>query len=152
MIQPCRLKPSRATGTRTPVHLSAVSHWMIQQFLALNPDVLMNCESPKSASLTRTLSACRYLAHGTATDYMYDVLKIPLSFTWEIYGDEQAGKACLNPEAPKCRQACLLRLCHPGAGPELKYLPKPRPQTLYHSLHVGFPRCSHDAHGGQCSI
>ncbi|KAL2620622.1 hypothetical protein R1flu_000827 [Riccia fluitans] len=28
-----------------------------------------------------------YLAHGTATDYMYDVLKVPMAFTWEIYGD-----------------------------------------------------------------
>ena len=33
----------------------------------------------------------RYLAHGTATDYMFDVLHIPLPFTWEIYGDEKAN-------------------------------------------------------------
>ncbi|KAK9837663.1 hypothetical protein WJX74_002438 [Apatococcus lobatus] len=31
-----------------------------------------------------------YLAHGTATDYMYEKLKVPLSFTWEIYGDSKA--------------------------------------------------------------
>lgn len=31
-----------------------------------------------------------YLAHGTATDYMYSVLKVPLSFTWEIFGDPDA--------------------------------------------------------------
>ncbi|KAI8475262.1 MAG: hypothetical protein J3K34DRAFT_485836 [Monoraphidium minutum] len=31
-----------------------------------------------------------YLAHGTATDYMYEVLKVPLAFTWEIYGDPGA--------------------------------------------------------------
>ncbi len=31
-----------------------------------------------------------YLAHGTATDYMYERLKVPLSFTWEIYGDNDA--------------------------------------------------------------
>ncbi|KAK9867007.1 hypothetical protein WJX84_010715 [Apatococcus fuscideae] len=31
-----------------------------------------------------------YLAHGTATDYMYERLKVPLSFTWEIYGDSTA--------------------------------------------------------------
>jgi hypothetical protein len=30
------------------------------------------------------------LAHGTATDYMFERLKVPLSFTWEIYGDSQA--------------------------------------------------------------
>jgi hypothetical protein len=31
-----------------------------------------------------------YLAHGTATDYMFAKLGVPLSFTWEIYGDEEA--------------------------------------------------------------
>ncbi|CAL5228382.1 g11505 [Coccomyxa viridis] len=31
-----------------------------------------------------------YLAHGTATDYMYDRLNVPLSLTWEIYGDTEA--------------------------------------------------------------
>ena len=31
-----------------------------------------------------------YVAHGTATDYMYSVLNIPLAFTWEIYGDTTA--------------------------------------------------------------
>lgn len=29
----------------------------------------------------------RYLAHGTATDYMFEVLKVPMPYTWEIYGD-----------------------------------------------------------------
>lgn len=28
-----------------------------------------------------------YLAHGTATDYMYEILNIPVAMTWEIYGD-----------------------------------------------------------------
>jgi hypothetical protein len=32
-----------------------------------------------------------YLAHGTATDYIYDVLKVPIVFTWEIWGDLQAN-------------------------------------------------------------
>ncbi len=31
-----------------------------------------------------------YLAHGTATDYMFSVLGVPLSYTWEIYGDFDA--------------------------------------------------------------
>jgi hypothetical protein len=31
-----------------------------------------------------------YLAHGTATDYMYEVLKVPVAMTWEIYGDLKA--------------------------------------------------------------
>lgn len=36
-------------------------------------------------------AAVGYLAHGTATDYMYDVLRVPVASTWEIYGDEEAG-------------------------------------------------------------
>jgi hypothetical protein len=32
----------------------------------------------------------RYLAHGTATDYMFQEMKVPLSYTWEIYGDSKA--------------------------------------------------------------
>lgn len=31
-----------------------------------------------------------YLAHGTATDYMHDILGVPFSFTWEIFGDVTA--------------------------------------------------------------
>ncbi|GAX73367.1 hypothetical protein CEUSTIGMA_g820.t1 [Chlamydomonas eustigma] len=32
-----------------------------------------------------------YLAHGTATDYMFEKLKVPLPFTWEIFGDLDAA-------------------------------------------------------------
>ncbi|EFJ51122.1 hypothetical protein VOLCADRAFT_120495 [Volvox carteri f. nagariensis] len=31
-----------------------------------------------------------YLAHGTATDYMFKILKVPIAYTWEIYGDFKA--------------------------------------------------------------
>eukprot|EP00798_Chlamydomonas_sp_ICE-L_P007591 gene7591-746_t len=31
-----------------------------------------------------------YLAHGTATDYMFSKQKVPMSYTWEIYGDFKA--------------------------------------------------------------
>eukprot|EP01025_Chloroclados_australasicus_P004683 TRINITY_DN1121_c0_g1_i1.p1 TRINITY_DN1121_c0_g1~~TRINITY_DN1121_c0_g1_i1.p1 ORF type:complete len:465 (-),score=42.49 TRINITY_DN1121_c0_g1_i1:548-1942(-) len=34
--------------------------------------------------------AVGYLAHGTATDYVYEKMSVPLSFTWEIYGDSKA--------------------------------------------------------------
>ncbi|XP_068646270.1 metallocarboxypeptidase A-like protein ARB_03789 [Aristolochia californica] len=38
-----------------------------------------------------------YLAHGTSTDYMYDVVNIPLAFTFEIYGDLKASsKDCFQ--------------------------------------------------------
>ena len=33
----------------------------------------------------------RYLAHGTATDWMYEELHVPMAFTWEIFGDMNAG-------------------------------------------------------------
>ncbi|KAG0490017.1 hypothetical protein HPP92_006880 [Vanilla planifolia] len=32
-----------------------------------------------------------YLAHGTTTDYMHDIVKVPMSFTFEIYGDLTAS-------------------------------------------------------------
>lgn len=32
-----------------------------------------------------------YLAHGTATDYMFHVMKVPLPFTFEIFGDLKAN-------------------------------------------------------------
>ncbi|GIL82500.1 hypothetical protein Vretimale_11936, partial [Volvox reticuliferus] len=31
-----------------------------------------------------------YLAHGTATDYMFKILQVPMAYTWEIYGDFKA--------------------------------------------------------------
>ncbi|GLT75575.1 hypothetical protein SLA2020_472900 [Shorea laevis] len=38
-----------------------------------------------------------YLAHGTATDYMYDIVKVPMAFTFEIYGDGTASpKDCFK--------------------------------------------------------
>ncbi|XWS26002.1 hypothetical protein CRYUN_Cryun27aG0116300 [Craigia yunnanensis] len=38
-----------------------------------------------------------YLAHGTATDYMYDVVRVPMAFTFEIYGDDSAStKDCFK--------------------------------------------------------
>nr|XP_028946088.1 carboxypeptidase A2-like [Malus domestica] len=32
-----------------------------------------------------------YLAHGTATDFMFDIVKVPMAFTFEIYGDGAAS-------------------------------------------------------------
>ncbi|KAI5660917.1 hypothetical protein M9H77_20240 [Catharanthus roseus] len=38
-----------------------------------------------------------YLAHGTATDYMYDIARVPMAFTFEIYGDSMASsKDCFR--------------------------------------------------------
>lgn len=31
-----------------------------------------------------------YLAHGTATDYMYEKANVSIAMTWEIYGDQKA--------------------------------------------------------------
>ncbi|XP_038883968.1 metallocarboxypeptidase A-like protein MCYG_01475 [Benincasa hispida] len=45
-----------------------------------------------------------YLAHGTATDFMFDKAGVPMAFTFEIYGDEAASsKDCFrmfNPTDP----------------------------------------------------
>ncbi|GBF89660.1 metallocarboxypeptidase A [Raphidocelis subcapitata] len=47
-----------------------------------------------------------YLAHGTATDYMYTKLRVPLSFTWEIYGDMAASfDDCFRMFNPVTKQA-----------------------------------------------
>ncbi|XP_010539019.1 PREDICTED: zinc carboxypeptidase [Tarenaya hassleriana] len=32
-----------------------------------------------------------YLAHGTATDYIYDVVRTPMAFTFEIFGDNKTS-------------------------------------------------------------
>ncbi|KAJ0966894.1 hypothetical protein J5N97_023811 [Dioscorea zingiberensis] len=38
-----------------------------------------------------------YLAHGTSTDYMHDIVKVPMAFTFEIYGDSAASsKDCVK--------------------------------------------------------
>ncbi|XP_010683637.2 uncharacterized protein LOC104898281 [Beta vulgaris subsp. vulgaris] len=38
-----------------------------------------------------------YLAHGTATDYIYEIARVPMAFTFEIYGDESApAKDCFR--------------------------------------------------------
>lgn len=38
-----------------------------------------------------------YLAHGTSTDYMHDIVKVPMAFTFEIYGDSSASsKDCFK--------------------------------------------------------
>ena len=39
----------------------------------------INSINQKSGSIS-----LRYLAHGTSTDYMYDIVKVPLAFTFEV--------------------------------------------------------------------
>ena len=47
-----------------------------------------------------------YLAHGTATDYIYVNLSVPVAFTWEIYGDLAAGiNDCFRMFNPLSKQA-----------------------------------------------
>ena len=36
------------------------------------------------------MRANRYLAHGTATDWMHEELRVPMAFTWEIFGNMTA--------------------------------------------------------------
>ncbi|KAL0920608.1 hypothetical protein M5K25_009753 [Dendrobium thyrsiflorum] len=69
-----------------------------------------------------------YLAHGTTTDYMYEIAKVPLSFTFEIYGDPSASsKDCFkmfNPVDAATFQRVINEWCGAflamfKAGPEL---------------------------------
>lgn len=54
-----------------------------------------------------------YLAHGTATDYMYEVLKVPVATTWEVFGDMNAHvNDCFrmfNPVSSEQLEAVLLQ-------------------------------------------
>jgi hypothetical protein len=81
----------------------------------------------------------RYLAHGTGTDYMYEVLGVPMSFTWEIYGDEKAtfedcfrmfnplGKQQFDEVVDMWVKALLLLFellpTHPATGPVFRNVP-----------------------------
>ena len=68
-------------------------------------------------TLTRALLSTGYLAHGTATDYMYEKLKVPLSFTWEIYGDSKADfHDCFRMFNPLKRAEVSLGLVKPMAS------------------------------------
>lgn len=54
-----------------------------------------------------------YLAHGTATDYMYEKLHVPLAFTWEIYGDQTASfEDCVKMFNPITKTSFEVGLVH----------------------------------------
>lgn len=63
-------------------------------------------QPPSNTHLPRS-----YLAHGTATDYMYEKLGVPISMTWEVYGDQKAAfEDCFrmfNPLTPATFNATL---------------------------------------------
>jgi hypothetical protein len=47
-----------------------------------------------------------YLAHGTAADYIYDVMKVPVVYTWEVYGDLEAPyEDCYRAFNPTTKEA-----------------------------------------------
>ena len=47
-----------------------------------------------------------YLAHGTATDYIYEKMKVPVVYTWEIYGDVDAPyEECYRAFNPLTKEA-----------------------------------------------
>jgi len=52
-----------------------------------------------------------YLAHGTATDYIYEKMKVPVVYTWEIYGDLDAPfedcHRAFNPTTKETRDAVV---------------------------------------------
>ncbi|KAG1672986.1 hypothetical protein FOA52_005916 [Chlamydomonas sp. UWO 241] len=55
--------------------------------MTIRDDVFPDIKGVEVGSGGKTVG---YLAHGTATDYMWEVLKIPMPFTFEIYGDFDA--------------------------------------------------------------
>lgn len=55
-----------------------------------------------------------YLAHGTATDYMFKTLHVPIASTWEIYGDLAAHvNDCFRMFNPIGKQQMEVRACVP---------------------------------------
>ncbi|PNY16779.1 carboxypeptidase a6-like protein [Trifolium pratense] len=54
-----------------------------------------------------------YFAHGTATDFMYDVVRVPMAFTFEIYGDVTAPSSdcfkMFNPTDLASYNVCCLK-------------------------------------------
>jgi len=70
-----------------------------------------------------------YLAHGTVTDYAFDVVKVPAAFTWEIYGDTQAHFddcfAMFNPVTKKKHDEVVESWA--GAGLSLAHLMRAHP-------------------------
>ena len=52
-----------------------------------------------------------YLAHGTATDYIYEKMNVPIVFTWEVYGDTAAPyEDCFrafNPTTPEAYKSVV---------------------------------------------
>lgn len=61
--------------------------------------------APRTHPLPRS-----YLAHGTATDYMYGQLHVPVALTWEVYGDASACE-CSAPATTGDRGSA--GPCHP---------------------------------------
>ncbi|KAK3436905.1 hypothetical protein EUGRSUZ_E03516 [Eucalyptus grandis] len=64
---------------------------------SFNPHIWVNVHSGMEVSVIHFLLMLLYLAHGTATDYMYDIARVPMAFTFEIYGDGAASpKDCFK--------------------------------------------------------
>lgn len=62
----------------------------LQRMKSLLEEVnLLHCQ--KHCTIGSGGGSVGYLAHGTATDFMYDIVRIPMAFTFEIYGDGTAS-------------------------------------------------------------
>lgn len=84
--------------------------------------------APALAHLLPVVVLClrSYLAHGTATDYMWQELHVPVPMTWEVYGDQKAHFEVREAPGPRllCRSAIASTTTAPGspgrAGPASK--------------------------------
>lgn len=76
---------------------------------------MLDNDTPPPCPPSNPPVAHSYLAHGTGTDYMYEVLRVPMSFTWEIYGDATAPyEDCFRMFNPLTKPAFEVR--HPWQG------------------------------------
>ncbi|GMJ10581.1 hypothetical protein like AT5G42320 [Hibiscus trionum] len=71
-------------------HKNRTPDGLPSQRMRLLLEELNNVHCQKRCMIGSGGGSVGYLAHGTATDYMYDVVRVPMSFTFEIYGDNTA--------------------------------------------------------------
>ncbi|KAF7817685.1 carboxypeptidase A6 [Senna tora] len=78
-------------------HKNATPDGLPLQRMKLLLEEVNNLHCKKHCMIGSGGGSVGYLAHGTATDFMYDIVRVPVAFTFEIYGDETASsKDCFR--------------------------------------------------------
>jgi hypothetical protein len=87
-----------------------------------------------------------YLAHGTATDYIYANMSVPVVMTWEIYGDESAANDdCFRMFNPTTRDAHDAVVANWAAA----CLAVPGTLHLHPDIPAGVPSLAEGGEGGR---